>query len=54
MPLIEQYCRIVCEWRGVPPDEPLTIGYPDGSEAKFDVAWQAYVPLCEQLLALHD
>lgn len=54
MEIIEQYCREIAAHRGVNPDEPVTIGNPDGTTEYFPVAWEGYRPLAEKLLALHD
>ena len=52
--LREQYVRTICASRGADPDAPITIVYPDGSQAEYNPAWTGYVDLTDQLLALHD
>lgn len=54
MDITEQYCRAIAAHRGVNPDEPVTIGNPDGSSEHFPIAWEGYRSLAETLLAIHE
>lgn len=53
MTLTEQYARTICQERGLNPDEPVTIGKPDGSSEFHEIAWKGYAALADRLLALH-
>lgn len=51
MDIIEQMARHICTRRGADPDGPITMGYPDGTSASFNPAWQGYADLAQEL---HD
>lgn len=53
-PLRERYARTICEARGADPEEPITIGYPDGTQKEFEKAWEGYLDLADRLLALRE
>lgn len=47
----EQVARILAESRGVDPDQPVTIGKPDGTVEDFEIAWHGYVPTARSIIA---
>lgn len=51
IPLLEEVARILCASRGANPDEPITIGNPDGSFRQFDVAWEGYTETADAVIA---